>query len=445
MTGDDPGSPKSPLIDRAQPHEPATSSAPAYTAAAVPAPASATAACCAEVCGRCCLPAAAPRAARALSCLHAAAWCAAIATMVLLLGGAGTVAEGWRRFPPRGTVYSVALAAFAGSEAGDAQRVHLWCSGAPANASRPTVLLDFGGGGHSMSDVYGLRLALLAGGRRVCALDPVGTGWSPLGPAFNGEEGDASASHAELLASLLAQAREPGPFVLVGSMDGAAERIYRVALERPALVRALVPMQYSGVGEFAPAAAYFGYSEAQAEATARAALAPRLAFCDAIRFLGVQWGVVGLFAPHSPTFVPQELEGEKNFLNLFHEGQWDMQCRILAAQVRRPSLALAQSLWTSNRSLAAAIPVLAIDNPGPDPCAGGAGAGAPPPGSDACAVARLGQSMGTAYMRSMANMTAGSRFMQCADKDVCADWLGGGSSVPFVARAVLDFMSDIGA
>lgn len=296
--------------------------------------------------------------------------------------------------------------------------------------------------GHSMSDVYGLQEAFISSGRRVCLYDPPGTGWSSQGPAFNGDASDSNPVHSRLISALISQMGEPGPFVFIGSMDGGAERIYKMGLERPDLVRALVPMQY-GAPEFASTAVYFNYSQAQAEDFAVISLTPRLSFCDIIRFLGVQWGLVGLFVPSDPNFVPKDRQGEKNFLNLFHEGQWDMQCRILSSQVNNPSFALKPSLWSSNRSLSAHIPVLAIDNPGPDPCTGD---GAPSPGTDACNIIRLSKTMNTAFMKSMTTMTINSTFVQCLQGPaVCLDWLGGGTTVPFVASTVIAFLTKIGA
>lgn len=96
-------------------------------------------------CLDCCLPQGTPLVVRALSCFHSSLWCLASTVLVLLLGGAGTIADGWRRFPPRGRIYSISLPEFSNSPAGDTQRIHAWCSG-PTN-KLPTLFLDFGGGG----------------------------------------------------------------------------------------------------------------------------------------------------------------------------------------------------------------------------------------------------------------------------------------------------------
>jgi hypothetical protein len=93
-------------------------------------------------------------------------------------------------------------------------------------------------------------------------------------------------------------------------------------------------------------------------AYAQAQIASRLALCDAIRFVGVPWGLMPLLAPLNPRFVPLQLQDECHFLNLHHEVQWDMQCRYLHAQVRAHATIMGTSLWATNRTLAPGIPVL---------------------------------------------------------------------------------------
>jgi hypothetical protein len=199
-------------------------------AAGAPPPAGACRACC-------CPPPAAgggapARRRRALFFLHSAAWGAASATLLLLLGGAGTIAVGWRRFPRRGAQYDLRAA-------GVPALVHAWCSGPPRSPAAPTIWLDFGGGGHSSSDAYGLQFALNAAGRRVCTQDPPGTAWSPLLQPASAIDAGAAARQRALIAAM----GEEGPFVLVGSMDGGAERVYAFALAHPELTAAIVPMQ----------------------------------------------------------------------------------------------------------------------------------------------------------------------------------------------------------
>ena len=380
----------------------------------------------------CCPPAPAPQ--RLAFCLHGALWGAATAYLLLMLGGAGVTAAGWRRFGRRGTQYDL-------RPYGQRALVHAWCTGPAYNASRPTIWLDFGGGGHSMSDAYGLQFALNAAGWRTCTQDPPGTAWSPLREPADQVDAHAPARQRALMLA----SGEPGPFVLLASMDGGAERIYGFALSYPELVAALIPMQY-GPPEFTGYAARRGLAadDPGVLAYARAQIASRLALCDVIRFVGVPWGLMPLLTPGSPRFVPRDLQGECHFLNLHHEGQWDMQCRILAAQVRAPATTATPSQWTSNRSLAAAIPVLALGNFYSDGgvCASQGAAG------EGCEVLRLTTALGRAFMRNMTTRTPRSAFVNGCSRDdspVCLDWMGGGATVPFVASQVQAFLAGIGA
>jgi len=87
--------------------------------------------------------------------------------------------------------------------------------------------------------------------------------------------------------------------------------------------------------------------------------------------------------------------------------------------------------------------VLAVDNPGPDPCSG---TGLPSPGTDDCNIIRLSKTLNTAFMKSMTTMTANSSFVQCLQgPSVCLDWMGGGTTIPFVTANVIAFLNSIGA
>ena len=358
---------------------------------------------------------------RVLAALHAVVWALACTALILCIGGALTLAVSWRRFPAHGGFYEVEVA-------GATVRMQAWCQGPPPSAA-PTIFLDFGGGGHSSSDVYGLADALVAAGRRVCSADPPGTGWTALGSA------DTTVLDVGTFWSLplLAAMGEPGPFVLIGSMDGGASRIYLAALATPAAVAALVPMQY-GLGEFINIQAFRGWGDAQAQAYAASTLAGRLALCDAIRFLGTTWGVVGLVVGGAPPpgYTPADTWAEKNFLNLMHEGQWDLQCRMLADQVRNPEKNFAPDPWTANRSLASHIRVLALDNPPADPCAYS-------PSPDDCALQHFSTARNSHFMRNMTTMTPGSAYLRC---DACpGSWLGAGdSNLPWITASVIGWL-----
>ena len=368
----------------------------------------------------CCAPKGTSALRRAAFAAHALVWGIATVCAVLVLGGSGTIAVGWRRFPRRGELFTVS----------PTEKLHAYCVG-PRNSSLPTIWLEVGGGGHSSSDALGMEVAFAGAGRRVCNRDPPGTAWSPLLSRADTVDADSPSQMRALMAAL----NEPGPFVLVGTMDGGAERIYDFALMYPALTAALVPMQY-GPPEFDAYAAFHGMAadDARVVAYAQAQIASRLAFCDVIRLLGTSWGLVSFFAPHNPRFVPASEQDACRFLNLFHEGQWDMQCRMLAAQVRAPETIVTRGRWQADRSLSPTIPVLAIGNFYTDPCAANRVAG------DDCALLELAQAMSAAFMRNMTTMSAGSAFINACANDadaVCEDWLGSGATVPFVTQAVL--------
>lgn len=103
------------------------------------------------------------------------------------------------RFPPPGELVDV-----------DGHRLHLLCSG----AGSPTVVLEAGLRESALG--WAVIQRQLAATTRVCSYDRAGMAWS---------EPDAdppTAAHsAEQLHALLAQAGEPGPYLLVGHSIGA--------------------------------------------------------------------------------------------------------------------------------------------------------------------------------------------------------------------------------
>jgi pimeloyl-ACP methyl ester carboxylesterase len=107
-------------------------------------------------------------------------------------------------------------------------RLHLYCSG----LGSPPVILESGLGDSSL--VWADVQARLARGQRVCSYDRAGLGWSESGGA------DWSAIRAvQQLHSLLHQAGETPPYVLVGHSLGATYvRLY--ALTFPEEVQALI-------------------------------------------------------------------------------------------------------------------------------------------------------------------------------------------------------------
>lgn len=107
-------------------------------------------------------------------------------------------------------------------------RLHLNCAGTGA----PTVVIESGWGDSSAS--WGWVQPEVAKTTRVCAYDRAGMGWSDPSP-----QPRMARQYAVELHALLANAKEPGPFVLAGhSMGGFTAIVY--ARDYPADVAGLV-------------------------------------------------------------------------------------------------------------------------------------------------------------------------------------------------------------
>ncbi|HJU41409.1 MAG TPA: alpha/beta hydrolase [Vicinamibacterales bacterium] len=91
---------------------------------------------------------------------------------------------------------------------GNGRRLHLLCSGQGA----PTIILEAGASSFAID--WTLVQRELAKSNRVCSYDRAGMGWSDPLPT------DALATEAADLRSLLAAAKVPGPYVLVGASRG---------------------------------------------------------------------------------------------------------------------------------------------------------------------------------------------------------------------------------
>jgi pimeloyl-ACP methyl ester carboxylesterase len=95
-------------------------------------------------------------------------------------------------------------------------RLHLNCTG----SASPTVVIDAGHGDTSAS--WGRVQSEVARTTRVCTYDRAGMGWSEASPYPR-----TARQFAKELHTLLANANEPGPYVLVGhSLGGYTARIY---------------------------------------------------------------------------------------------------------------------------------------------------------------------------------------------------------------------------
>jgi hypothetical protein len=83
---------------------------------------------------------------------------------------------------------------------------------------------------------------------------------------------------------------EPGPFILLGDMDGGPDRIYEYALSQPGNVKALIPMQYC-IPEMTTYQLVHNWTYSQTRSYARETLMQRRTAGDIIRGFGAMWGV----------------------------------------------------------------------------------------------------------------------------------------------------------
>jgi pimeloyl-ACP methyl ester carboxylesterase len=95
-------------------------------------------------------------------------------------------------------------------------RLHIYCTG----SGSPTVVIESGWGDSSPS--WGWVQPEVAKTTRTCAYDRAGMGWSEPSP-----QPRTAREFAKELHTLLVNAKEPGPYVLVGhSMGGYTVRVY---------------------------------------------------------------------------------------------------------------------------------------------------------------------------------------------------------------------------
>jgi pimeloyl-ACP methyl ester carboxylesterase len=98
-------------------------------------------------------------------------------------------------------------------------RVHLFCTG----SGSPTVMIA--GGGFSFD--WGLIQPAIAQTTRICTYDAAGTAWSDRFPTKTPGRAQTCAERVGEIHSLLVNAPEPGPYVLVGySIGGLYARLY---------------------------------------------------------------------------------------------------------------------------------------------------------------------------------------------------------------------------
>jgi pimeloyl-ACP methyl ester carboxylesterase len=138
-------------------------------------------------------------------------WLGGVLAVLLILILAGWVYEPLaeaadaKAYPPPGQLVDVG-----------GYRLHINCSG----SGSPTVVIESGWG--DMSASWGWVQPEVAKTTRICTYDRAGMGWSEASP-----EPRTAREFAKELHTLLANANEPGPYVLVGhSLGGYTVRVY---------------------------------------------------------------------------------------------------------------------------------------------------------------------------------------------------------------------------
>eukprot|EP01137_Pigoraptor_chileana_P009537 Opistho-2@57973 len=341
----------------------------------------------------------------------------------LLLGGTWSLGIGYAVHGPRGVLVNIS------EDRHRVQNVHVWCTGRH-NSSLPTFWLEVGGGGHSMSDLYGLQFALNERGRRVCQYDVLGTGWSDPPMPFQ-DDMDVMEKVAMII--------DEGPYIMVATMDDAPARIYRYALKYPFDVKALVPIDYAGGPEFLPMEIVNNWTRPQTLSYARSTIAGRVRLGNLIRAIAVQWGIIPFFVPLGDDYVPANMEREKLLLNIYNEKQWTRQTMVLQSQVDNIEVIFEEDVWTSNRTLDESIPVFAFAKT-ENVTQSCADANAPLD-SVTCKVINETAAYRTRFAQQMASVTPGGKLFECTDD--CKGFLTGAAKLPWLVERLIGAVDTI--
>jgi len=206
--------------------------------------------------------------------------------LVMVLGATGASYEAIMaagdatRYPPPGRLVDVG-----------GYRLHIHCVG----QGSPTVVLASGAGGFSAE--WGLVQPELAQTTRVCATDRAGLGWSEPGPGAR-----PPAQIADELHTLLVNAGEPGPYVLMAHSAGGKH--VRLFAQRH-------PQDTAGIVLIDPRSEYVDDHMTAAEADAERAGAEQfqqmLAGMRRVGLLRLTWAVLWPSALPVTAKLPYEL------------------------------------------------------------------------------------------------------------------------------------------
>ena len=210
------------------------------------------------------------------SCMVAVLRSLALVLYACLLGGCWVQATNYQSFAPDGTFVTVGIN-------GVSQRILTQCHG-PRSDVVPTIWVEVGGGGHSMSDLWGFRDYMVdTYQRRVCSYDMPGTGWSD--PRI--------INQPQITDQVIEAMAEPGPFICLGSMDGGDVRCLKYCSANPRMCRAVVPIAFGSSGEFQDYVDYYFAGDAdRQEALVETTCAFRKGMGNVINFFAVSWGII---------------------------------------------------------------------------------------------------------------------------------------------------------
>jgi pimeloyl-ACP methyl ester carboxylesterase len=269
-----------------------------------------------------------------------------LAAVIILLGGAYVQGVGYGiLYQPDGQFIKVTY------PSGYSHHVLAQCVG-PLNSTLPVVWVEVGGGGHSSSDLWGLRDYILLNYPQVryCVYDFPGTGWS-----------DPMLAHQPLITQQLMTALHvDGPVVCVGNMDHADERCLLFCSANPKKCKAVVPVGFSLLNEFEQIVAFFNQSRDEVNAIAKSSLEKRLSLCDQYSAWQSVSGLIATQIPDMPGYVPQARVTEFHFLNLMNEKQWTTNCRMLQLMLEDPAGPIGSPTPWTNASIPLDAPVWAF-------------------------------------------------------------------------------------
>mmetsp|Transcript_19815 Transcript_19815/g.51582 ORF Transcript_19815/g.51582 Transcript_19815/m.51582 type:complete len:606 (-) Transcript_19815:177-1994(-) len=363
-------------------------------------------------------------------------WIAAVVCTVLLFGGAVWEAQGYLRYRPEGTFVTVT------HESGMQQRVLAQCVTPPGYVAGtyPTFWSEVGGGGHSMSDLWGLRDELVdTYGVRYCSYDMPGTGWSQPSVELEFYDGE----QVSLTEHIMEELGEKGPFVMMGSMDNAFDRALNFALFHEDVVEAVVPVTLLP-DEFQMWKQFYGKSDSEMVAHAETVLSGRALFGNIVTFFPINWGISSLFIPASPDYVPRDKAEESAFLNVQNEKQWCTNIAAIMQQLEEPDLGLTDPPYFGSHAadLNKSIPIYIF----------GLGRNASQltaqcksqglePDSEGCRLANFTYHKGIAYNQQIADANKGvNKLFLCGDE--CADTsnaflINQGSHIKWFAKTMM--------